>query len=45
MIELITGLLICYACNVLEKERNVLRRVKKAKKELFTDDKPKYINI
>ena len=45
MIELITGLLICYVCNTLEKERKTLKRVRDAKKELFTDDRPTYENI
>jgi len=45
MIELILGSLVCYVCNVLEKERKVLKRVKNANKKLFTDDRPKYINV
>ena len=45
MIELITGLLICYICNVLEKERKQRIRLREAKKKLFTDDRPRYENI
>jgi hypothetical protein len=45
MIELILGLLICYVCNVLENERKTLKRVRDAKKKLFTNDRPTYENI
>jgi hypothetical protein len=45
MLELIIGGFIYYMINTIEKERKVLKRVKNANKELFTDDRPKYINI
>jgi hypothetical protein len=45
MIELLTGLLICYVCNVLEKERKQRERIKKMKQTYFTNDKPKYVNV
>ena len=45
MLELIVGGFIYYVISTIEKERKALRRVKNAKKELFTDDRPKYINI
>ncbi len=45
MLELIVGGFIYYIVNTIEKERKVLRRVKDANNELFTDDRPKYINI
>ena len=45
MLELIVGGFIYYMINTIEKERKVLRRVKDANKKLFTDDRPKYINI
>ena len=45
MIELIVGGFIYYMINTIEKERKVLKRVKDANKKLFTDDRPKYINI
>ena len=45
MIELILGGAIYYIINTIEKERKALKRVKDANKKLFTDDRPKYINI
>ncbi len=45
MLELIVGGFIYYMINTIEKERKVLRRVKNANKELFINDRPKYINI
>ena len=45
MLELIVGGFIYYMINTIEKERRVLKRVKNAKKELFSDDRIKYINI
>ena len=45
MLELIVGGFIYYMISTIEKERKALKRVKNAKKELFTDDRPKYINI
>lgn len=45
MLELIVGGFIYYMINTIEKEKKVLKRVKNAKKELFSDDRPKYINI
>jgi len=45
MLELIVGGFIYWVISTIEKERKTLKRVKDAKKELFTDDRPKYINI
>ena len=45
MIELIVGGFIYYMVNTIEKDRKALKRVKDANKELFSDDRPKYINI
>ncbi len=45
MLELIVGGFIYWVISTIEKERKTLKRVKNAKKELFTDDRPKYINI
>ena len=45
MIEVILGGFIYYVINTIEKERKALKRVKDANKKLFTDDRPKYINI
>ena len=45
MIEAILGGVIYWVISTIEKERKALKRVKNAKKELFTDDRPKYINI
>ena len=45
MIELIVGGFIYYMINTIDKERKVLKRVKDANKELFSDDRIKYINI
>jgi phage pi2 protein 07 len=45
MLELIIGGFIYYMINTIEKERKALKRVKDANKKLFTDDRPKYINI
>ena len=45
MLELIVGGFIYYMISTIEKERKVLKRVKNANKKLFTDDRPKYINI
>ncbi|CAB5217687.1 hypothetical protein UFOVP207_17 [uncultured Caudovirales phage] len=45
MIELLTGLLICWICNTLEKERKTLKRIRDAKEKLFSDDRIKYENV
>lgn len=45
MIELIVGGFIYYMISTIEKERKALKRVKDANKELFSDDRVKYINI
>lgn len=45
MIELVLGLVICYVCNTIEKERRTLKRVRDAKKKLFMDDRPTYQNV
>jgi len=45
MLELIVGGFIYWVISTIEKERKELKRVKNAKKELFTNDRPKYINI
>ena len=45
MIEVILGGFIYWVIDTIEKERRVLKRVKDANKKLFTDDRPKYINI
>lgn len=45
MIELVLGLVICYVCNTIENEMRTLKRVRDAKKKLFTDDRPIYENV
>ena len=45
MIEAILGGFIYWIIDTIEKERKALKRVKDANKKLFTDDRPKYINI
>lgn len=42
MILFISGLVIAYLCNHFDKEMAQKRRLKRAKKELFSDDRPKY---
>jgi hypothetical protein len=45
MIEAILGGFIYWIIDTIEKDRKALKRVKDANKKLFTDDRPKYINI
>jgi len=42
MILFISGLLLAYVCNHFDNEMKIKRRLKKAKEELFSDDRPKY---
>jgi hypothetical protein len=45
MIELIIGAILYWIVIKIDEHKRVMNRVKKAKKELFTDDRPKYETI